>query len=58
MVHLARELGSALCTVAFDHCCWGGDRPKRAALWSNLPCLSSLESLVSWALSQEVGTFA
>ena len=22
MVHLARELGSALCTVVFDHCCW------------------------------------
>ena len=50
IVHLARELGSALCTVVFDHCCWGGDRPKRTALWSNLPCLSSLESLCSPAL--------
>ena len=50
MRDLTRHLGDNLCTVVFDHCCWGGDRPKRTALWSNLPCLSALAMLCSPAL--------
>ena len=50
MVHLQNKLVDDVCTVVFDHCCWGGDRPKRTALWSNLPCLGSLEALCTPAL--------
>ncbi|CAE7031097.1 unnamed protein product [Symbiodinium sp. CCMP2592] len=50
MVSLCKHLGSDLCTVVFDHCCWGGDRPKRTALWSNLRCLGSLEAMCSPSL--------
>ena len=32
-------------TVVFDHCMYGGDRPKRTAVWRNARCIKDLKVL-------------
>ena len=45
MLTLWQSCQDGIVTVVVDHCCFGGRRKKRTALWSNGPALCSLGQL-------------
>ena len=50
MKRVASQLSEQLCFVQFHHCCFGGDRCKLTALWTNVRDLSVLGMLCNPSL--------